>query len=906
MKRTKSISNKNKLTKKETPKKQAINSEKSNFVRFPFNSWVLVGLITFIGVIAFYHFFSLEFLFYFKDIGSDTLNQNFPKLVHKFNLLSEDYPNWSFYRGMGSEYINYLPTDPYSLFTRFILFIGTSAFGLDYLVSGRFFNIFIYHFLLSGIVFYLYLKTLSIEKFSAIIGALLIAFSGYMVVGSSWGFSTHVFKAVFLLFAFEQLFVKKRWYFFPFAVLFLTNNLFVLFVYSWSLALYVIFRIFSTKQESFSTVLQLAGKMIILGVVGLLMNIANAFGFFQRMFLSPRVSGNASYNQVLSAGQDIVEQSSIVATTILRFFSSDILGTGSNFQGWNNYFEAPLFYIGLLTLLIFPQVFIYLDKRKKIVFGSFLGFWVLTLIFPYLRHALLAFTGDYWRFGFDFFIPFTLLFYAVLALNEFDKTFNLNYKLLGGTLVVLLVALFFPYKSLPITAIDNGLRMSIILILFLYSGLLVLMSKPKYKSFAQMGLILLLTIELSYFSYKSYADREPVTKREFAKNAGGYKDGTIKAVDYLKSVDKISFYRIEKDYQSGNAVHGSLNDAMAQRYYGTTSYSSFNQLNYVHFLEETGLIQKGDETATRWITGFRGNPLLQTFGNVKYHLSKLEKPDMLRFGFDSLSTQAGITILKNRFYLPFGYTYDKYIDFADYQKLITYKLTQQSLINIQQEFARIGQESLGNEIVGKFTNLLNKEFKNRADFIAAVENSVGKEITQKFRFVFLKNTVNNFSNQLVLLNGFVSEDIDTQYDSLEQVLLSDTSIFILPEKFNFEIYKNITDKLKADTLQITEFKQDNIKGKIELSKTKMLFFTIPFDEGWKIKVNGKDQKLVRVNVGFTGIILPKGEYDIELYFVPKYSQITFAISIISIILFWLFLAYDVYRKRKLKKDIRKA
>ena len=65
--------------------------------------------------------------------------------------------------------------------------------------------------------------------------------------------------------------------------------------------------------------------MILLGLVGILMNIVNSFYIFQKLFLSPRVSGNSSYSKALSVGQDIVEQGSIVPTTILRFFSSDIL-----------------------------------------------------------------------------------------------------------------------------------------------------------------------------------------------------------------------------------------------------------------------------------------------------------------------------------------------------------------------------------------------------------------------------------------------------------------------------------------------------------------------------------------------------------------------------------------------------
>jgi uncharacterized membrane protein YfhO len=83
----------------------------------------------------------------------------------------------------------------------------------------------------------------------------------------------------------------------------------------------------------------------------------------------------------------------------------------------------------------------------------------------------------------------------------------------------------------------------------------------------------------------------------------------------------------------------------------------------------------------------------------------------------------------------------------------------------------------------------------------------------------------------------------------------------------------------------------------------MLFFTIPFDKGWKIRVNGKEKTLNRANIGFTGIILPKGNYDIELYYVPQYYYITVGISLVSVILFWLFLGYWIYKKRTTKKEL---
>jgi len=835
MKREKRKKSESKSSQKITtkiPQKQEKKTQKFNLELF-FNGWSLALLILLIGIIAFGKYLSTEYLFFFKDIGSDSINQNFPANVHQANLWKDAFfTKWSFYRGMGDKNIYTIPVEPYGMIRTGLNKIGTDLFGAEYLVYGRFLSNFLFNFLLTGLVFYFYLRTLSINKFSGIIGAIIVTFSGYVIVGSGWGFASQVFKVVFLLFAFEQLYVKKRWFYFPFAIIFLSGNVFVLYIYSFFLLVYSLFRYVFDKENKAIDYLKLLGKMVFLGLIGLLMNIQSFWISFQKLFNSPRVAGNASYSQYLTEGIDITNQANLGATTILRTFSSDILGTGSNFKGWNNYLEAPLFYIGLLTLLVLPQVFIYLNKRKRIVFGAFLGFWMLTLVFPYLRYTILAYTGDYFRYGFDFFIPFTFLFYAVYALNKIDEGFKINYKLLGATLFFLLFLLFFPYQSIKISAIDNQIRIVLVVFLLAYSGLLISFSIPKYKSYAQIGLILLVCIELSYSSYKSYEKRVPVTKKEFKKNKAGYADGSIKAIEYIEANDKTLFYRTEKDYNSGSAEHTSLNDALAQGYYGTASYSSFNQLNYIRFLEETEVIKKGNEIQTRWAPGFRGYPLLQTFGSVKYHLSKSAEPGFKRSGFDSIASVDSVQILKNRFYLPFGFTYDKYVKFANFQNL------------------------------------------------------------------------SFFHKQLALLNGFVYEEDEfpeIETGNYTALAFADSSVFAAENRFNFQLYQQFTDSLKKDTLAITLFKQDNIIGSISLSKPKVLFFTIPFDEGWKIKVNGIEQKLSRVNIGFTGLDLPAGEHKIELYYVPKYYVLTSLVSWVSVVLFWLYLGYYLIRKRREKK-----
>ncbi len=183
-------------------KKETLKTDESFFEKYfaRYNVLFVISLIIFIGILAFREYITGEYLFFFKDIGSDSLNQDYPAILHKVRLLKSEYFSiWSFFSGMGRSLNNIIPVDPYTGFRFLEKQIGVATFDSDYFIFGSFHRKFVFNFLLIGIIFHYYLKTISIKKFSALIGSLLISFSGFIVLGSSWGFSGQVFKAVFVL-----------------------------------------------------------------------------------------------------------------------------------------------------------------------------------------------------------------------------------------------------------------------------------------------------------------------------------------------------------------------------------------------------------------------------------------------------------------------------------------------------------------------------------------------------------------------------------------------------------------------------------------------------------------------------------------------------------------------------------
>jgi uncharacterized membrane protein YfhO len=166
---------------------------------------------------------------------------------------------------------------------------------------------------------------------------------------------------------------------------------------------------------------------------------------------------------------------------------------------------------------------------------------------------------------------------------------------------------------------------------------------------------------------KTLNDRTSVLASEMTQKIG-YNDYSVEAIDYIKAKDN-GFYRINKNYLPDVALHMALNDAKVLNYHGGTNYASFNQLQYIHFFQETEAIKNASETDSRWCIGYLNRPLLQLLCNVKYIVTKAQIDPLVRIMNDSLTTFEDVTVRKSKFFMPLGITYDTYIPVTEFRKL---------------------------------------------------------------------------------------------------------------------------------------------------------------------------------------------------------------------------------------------
>jgi uncharacterized membrane protein YfhO len=194
-----------------------------------------------------------------------------------------------------------------------------------------------------------------------------------------------------------------------------------------------------------------------------------------------------------------------------------------------------------------------------------------------------------------------------------------------------------------------------------------MMSKAKTRAIGKTAFFILLLFELAWGANITVNHRNALTTEEF-KSKQGYNDYTIEAVAYIKSIDK-GFYRIQKEYVGKPAVYVNMNDSQLQNFYGTPSYNSFNNKNYIAFLAGADLLDPTKEWQTRCSRGVSGSPVMQSFASVKYWLAKERRKDFERYGYKLIHKTGDVWIYKNPYALPFGFTCDKYMTESEYSNL---------------------------------------------------------------------------------------------------------------------------------------------------------------------------------------------------------------------------------------------
>ncbi len=111
-----------------------------------------------------------------------------------------------------------------------------------------------------------------------------------------------------------------------------------------------------------------------------------------------------------------------------------------------------------------------------------------------------------------------------------------------------------------------------------------------------------------------------------------------------------------------------------------------------------------------------------------------------------------------------------------------------------------------------------------------------------------------------------------------------------------EYYKNALDR-RESACDTFEYDTHGFTATATLDKQNLMFFSVPYDEGWTAKVNGRETKIEKVSYGFMAVLCPEGDVKIEFTYKTRGANLGLLMSGAGVVSFIGYMAYD-YNKRK--------
>ena len=155
-------------------------------------------------------------------------------------------------------------------------------------------------------------------------------------------------------------------------------------------------------------------------------------------------------------------------------------------------------------------------------------------------------------------------------------------------------------------------------------------------------------------------------------------------------------------------------------------------------------------------------------------------------------------------------------------------------------------------------------------------------IPEGFNYVYSDKDTDVYENENFIPFGFAYEDYITEDElfdnanSVVDLMLHTLVIESKDEEYvsqflpHCDIIKNdINEDVAARRRMVSSsFGGDSygFTASFACEKDEMVFFSVPYDEGWRVSVDGEAVKTVRADLGFFALVVPKGEHEVKAEF----------------------------------------
>lgn len=872
--------------------------------------WYFTIVLAVLVIVLYWSFMTGNKYYIFRDVGSDSYNQTYPSLIDTANRISEGQigKTWDFTASIGDSAEMIIPK-----LENWVAFFGRDH--VAYLLGiSQMLKVF-----LAGIFFWGYLRVFGNSRGTASIFALGYAFCAHIIMRGSWiAYPNETVLLALWLFCFELFYQKKdkRWLPLATAIFLLNFSGYYTVLYAGIFCAYAFLRYHSNYRER-GIVEKRGGLKFGASYLG---SLLLGYGMAS-MVIIPNVvtmlkSDRFANSVGNTSGGEFFIKLKILKTAFFRTIGTDIVGINNEYKGYGNILEGPAFYCGLIAIVMLPIIWKVLKGRKRIWYGIGYGCILAYIFINPIKNIANGFTGNY-AFKLSSLWIIVLLLMTTADAFEKVKEVQLDKKryFISLGVVVILSILFHDM----IVHVDYLIISCCFMALY---GCLLMAFRKKQLTLGKLKIVLFLIVatEAMWMSYRLVNNRKVVEGIEDI----AYEDGTQEVVQFLKERDD-AFYRIDKQYYSA-----SYCDALYQNYYGAVAYKgATGERNLTaRFYTDLFLPLSYNKHVS---LGFQGDTGINTWMNMKYIISK---DSMIQnFGYEYVDTIGDKEVYENEYALPLAVPYDTYIVQEEFEEmnLLERRQTFYQAAVLEEDVSETGIEKM--EAADLCTADLEKyeisfrkkkgengvtlQFPAISDSeVVVIKTSISAERldTEKGEDIFNCFYSDNEKTGGVtygLQEGthdyffeFNGEDINSvRISANEKMDVKKLHVYVLPQEEYYENYIKQAKEWQKEGLQNVTYQNNSITGDITADKKKLLVFSVPYDEAFKLYVDGKEQEILVANIGFMSGWIEEGSHQIELKYEPEYSYVNVTIAVSALYVVY-FIYYSVRgRKREDEKDI---
>lgn len=557
----------------------------------------------------------------------------------------------------------------------------------------------------------------------------------------------------------------------------------------------------------------------------------------------------------------------------------------------------------LLMLYFFNKEINIRNKIASLIVMVFIALSFFISTFILLWHGF-----DY-PIGFQYRNSFIFCFFIItLAYECWLKIKRSNFNGLIITVVFFAVAsIYVSYGEYDY--LDTNKIVSTFIISLCY--IIVFMICIKFNGISRIILSLISLLVITEFTLNAYLSMKNI-KYIHKAHIGEYIETVSPLIEEVKSLND-NFYRIEQVYRN------TLNDSMLLNYNGLGHSSSANE-------ESTGRLIKnfGFKTSTINEIYNMGTTIpIDSILGIKYLIS-MEEPEFFKcykykqnMFYNKIKTEGNYAVYQNPYALPIAFMVNEALESTKSNEAKNkFAYNNDILKSMVNENYDIYKELNVTDI--KLNNLSEVKYDDETVYqkeIKGVKATI--ELTLKAHeygpvYMFLKSSEyeNGFSSKksnISSQNGVsITVNSNVKYDQFtghgyniqfigtyhkdEEITIE---ISVLNDSFSLDevqlyycdmdrfqdIYKNLSYNIIENTI----YKDGYIKGDIKVTADKTLMYTsIPYDEGWNLKVDGEEYDYFKILNGLIGVKLQPGQHKIEFKYKLPGLRLGIGISIFSL------------------------